>query len=1076
MTRASARACSIALVALLALAGAPLPAGATGPVTGDSLVLDLPPELPMRLAAAGVGYPDEDTLGYATKAETSDLDREVWDTDPAMTVRVDMGELANKDLVSGAKGYALTLGLRRLTGTYYVGDPVLTSPFGLLTVYVNGVEVRTVRALREIPQDGDYYRVFDMESVDGDPWYVVRVPVNVVTEGANVVKVKVLDYRGRTWDGFRANLDYVQIELVAPPLLGVHGWTPDFDPFPAPGAAWQPTLASNMYAAAQEAFGQNPWAWAKEKGQVGGVGYWRYDKKQDFRVTADQLASVVPDYRADFGYSGKIWLTGHSMGGLLTRHYVDSKGGGAFVEKLAQSGSPNLGAWAADKYTWWHCRDYYSLDGGLTARLVHNTWLGYSRCSGWRDWWNPALGAYANTSGAWHDYLADFMLKPVPSNPPLREVNAAFGNGGVEFFTVLGRIGGSWASVASDGVTNITSGTLNGAIPFRTVHVSHESIPAEMDTARYYLRFFTELDLDSGRPQAAFLSTGAGAPAERDDYPLADDTTLHLAEQEFPNGVHERTVLVDGAPRAAFLVYVEKSAQPIEVTLRAPDGTLRTPSAPGENVAFRAYETDVHKFRQYEVDSPQPGEWTLRIRPLTTVGASGMRFFVSTLVDGGPTLHARAAAPQHKPGESATILATLVEGGAPLLGATVRADGFSTSADPISLTLADDGLSGDGAPNDGTYGARVTTDEWDGEFEFAVRASGTRANGDAFARVASATVVVRARPDVFVESIAAAPADAWGGDAVTLSATLGNEGERASYTSVVADFYEGDPALGGALVASGRVLDRIPVGGTRVVTVPWTAPGRAADLHVRLRVPDYDLDASDNARSAPLPFVPLPRTLATLAGEIGENGWYRERVTVTLAPHDGSAPGYAETQYRLNGGPWTTYAGPFDLGEGRRHLEYRSVAPDGRVEAIREASASVDSVAPVASLLAPEPARITLGPQAADDPLGVTAVAGLVTVRIAASDATSGVVRVDVTLDGETRGEATLDATSGDYLFEWDSTTAWMGNHVLGFVARDEAGHTTASERRVYVLVSRLAYVDKDGPEATIARLAPAEG
>jgi cytochrome c len=69
--------------------------------------------------------------------------------------------------------------------------------------------------------------------------------------------------------------------------------------------------------------------------------------------------------------------------------------------------------------------------------------------------------------------------------------------------------------------------------------------------------------------------------------------------------------------------------------------------------------------------------------------------------------------------------------------------------------------------------------------------------------------------------------------------------------------------------------------------------------------------------------------------------------TVTLTGNDsvaGGGSGVAETQYRVDGGGWQVYSGPFGvLGAGSHTVEYYSVDEAGNTEATKSVSFAVES-------------------------------------------------------------------------------------------------------------------------------------
>lgn len=93
-----------------------------------------------------------------------------------------------------------------------------------------------------------------------------------------------------------------------------------------------------------------------------------------------------------------------------------------------------------------------------------------------------------------------------------------------------------------------------------------------------------------------------------------------------------------------------------------------------------------------------------------------------------------------------------------------------------------------------------------------------------------------------------------------------------------------------------------------------------------------------------------PTTTPTLdpAEPSGRAGWYTGPVQVTLAAADEpEGSGVARTEYRVDGGAFGPYDGPFAVADDGRHtIEYRSVDTAGNEEAAGSRTVNVDATAP----------------------------------------------------------------------------------------------------------------------------------
>ena len=96
-----------------------------------------------------------------------------------------------------------------------------------------------------------------------------------------------------------------------------------------------------------------------------------------------------------------------------------------------------------------------------------------------------------------------------------------------------------------------------------------------------------------------------------------------------------------------------------------------------------------------------------------------------------------------------------------------------------------------------------------------------------------------------------------------------------------------------------------------------------------------------------------PTTTAVLdPAQPGAGGFYTQPVEVTLAATDNDGgSGVAATEYRIDGGAWTTYAQPFEVaGDGRHTVDYRSTDNDGNVETAKQVEIAIDTTAPVTTV------------------------------------------------------------------------------------------------------------------------------
>jgi len=161
-----------------------------------------------------------------------------------------------------------------------------------------------------------------------------------------------------------------------------------------------------------------------------------------------------------------------------------------------------------------------------------------------------------------------------------------------------------------------------------------------------------------------------------------------------------------------------------------------------------------------------------------------------------------------------------------------------------------------------------------------------------------------------------------------------------------------------------------------------------------------------------------PASEAMSVGTEGLNTWFVSTVTVDLAANDATT-GVRSTQYRVDGGLWQNYLGPFTIiTDGDHVVEYRSADNAGNVEGVKQIGVKIDT-APPSTVYALE------------------SIKGLndwyvtyVKVSLTASDASSGVAWSKSRIDGGDWME---------YLGPFLVTTD--GTHTVEFYSQDVSGH-----------------------------------
>jgi len=169
-----------------------------------------------------------------------------------------------------------------------------------------------------------------------------------------------------------------------------------------------------------------------------------------------------------------------------------------------------------------------------------------------------------------------------------------------------------------------------------------------------------------------------------------------------------------------------------------------------------------------------------------------------------------------------------------------------------------------------------------------------------------------------------------------------------------------------------------------------------------------------------------PVSSVVLSGTQGANGWYLSDVTVTLTATD-SVSGVASISYRLDGGGWNSYTGPFSIAQGGTHvLEFVSVDMAGNRGRVVRDSVHVETSKPYF--------------------LSLSGNASASTVRIiwSAADNDSGISGYEVRVDD---GPFASVGTATSVMLNLSN-----GAHVIQVKALDRAGQSTIGTLSVQVL------------------------
>src|SRR5207249_2979356 len=207
---------------------------------------------------------------------------------------------------------------------------------------------------------------------------------------------------------------------------------------------------------------------------------------------------------------------------------------------------------------------------------------------------------------------------------------------------------------------------------------------------------------------------------------------------------------------------------------------------------------------------------------------------------------------------------------------------------------------------------------------------------------------------------------------VSTAAASGTPGNNGWYVTLATLVLNASDLTSGVA----RISYRVDGGPWQTYSVPFVL-GEGVHLVEYNATDNAGLTETTNSLTVKVDTV-APVTTASLSGTPGSNGWFVSAVTVYLNATDATS-GVSNITYRIDGGNWTAYSGPFTLADGVHLIEYHATDVAGLVELTKSRTVSIDTVPPTTTA--------TLSGTAGANGWFVSAV----TVTLSATDATSGV-------------------------------------------------------------------------------------
>ncbi|MBB2913148.1 putative repeat protein (TIGR01451 family) [Streptosporangium becharense] len=407
---------------------------------------------------------------------------------------------------------------------------------------------------------------------------------------------------------------------------------------------------------------------------------------ESYRVwqNVDELATYIEGVRKKTG-AFYVNVVAHSMGGLITRQYVQTKMPSTpdhkpAVTRLIGMGVPNAGSPCADMLVEKAIIERLSPWYPAVIELTTDWMIGEEEK---RNGFNDRI---TNLRGVRASNLVGVKL-PVPCTTMM------------DPFPHLGDTVVPWWSALLP---------LPGWDDHHSAVMPHSFMTFSEDMFKeYVLPRLASLTFGAPDPDPVPGLTGERSAAKPDRKAGATVPAADGAGQE-------NSLSVFAGPAATV-----EPGQTAKLPLQVPQGlafgvtgvlpetvglALRDPS--GKVTASYTAGSDQAKqpFQGLSATDPQAGAWTLEV---TNTAAQAVKADLAAWVTGNPVKV--AAETEAADDGRVTVKAAVTDGGQPVTGATVQAwlVGVEQASARVELTLNDDGASGDGAAGDGVYGART---------------------------------------------------------------------------------------------------------------------------------------------------------------------------------------------------------------------------------------------------------------------------------------------------------------------------------------------------------------------------------
>jgi PKD repeat protein/pimeloyl-ACP methyl ester carboxylesterase len=495
----------------------------------------------------------------------------------------------------------------------------------------------------------------------------------------------------------------------------------------------------------------------------------------DIKTFAARLNNKINEIEKDTG-AKKVDIVSHSMGGLISRWTIQQMGR-RDVDRLIMIGTPNHGSeWASAARIPGGGRiitllkSYFNPNAALYEMMPHSPFL--NQLNGNDNCANQVENSVVTdtTSSGYYTIAGLVRIGDLPALTTPSHIHS---------WLIPQLMSPSFTS--GDLIVPYYSVKLSG-VPFESVPYSHTSQTNAVPVTTRVLYLLRMTD-----SQYASYGTSHTTSSEYDNLEETDASEYFLVQVPPVNGnltslstKNYYFNITAGSPSAQ--MYCLWADGDLNVSVISPSAVIRD-IPPEDSSAVYAW------------NNPEPGKWTVRIRP-RSISANGTPLSIQSYYESPLGLSMNTGDPQYSPGSTIPISVYLGTNTTGFPGAAVKAVITNPDGATKSLTLYDDGLHGDNATHDGIYANAFTNTSTRGIYSLVVTAKGTSL-GEPFLRQTDTIVWVDKYPDLELDSsdIRFSNTTPVAGEKVHIYATVHNTGDDDAKNASI-QVYDGDPSDG----------------------------------------------------------------------------------------------------------------------------------------------------------------------------------------------------------------------------------------------------------------------------------------